>query len=83
MMLCRIVEIIAQSSLYDYSVIGMGIRTNVEGIFPTIDFSALMLQLDQMLMDQRGVRRFAHKYVEGVMSTLVSFIILCCSPFLI
>ena len=33
-------------------------------VFPTVEFSALMLRLDQSLIDQRGLRAFSHNYMR-------------------
>jgi len=32
--------------------------------FPSMEFSALMLRLDQQLVDQRGLRKFSHQYLK-------------------
>ena len=32
--------------------------------FPNMEFSALMLRLDQQLVDQRGLRKFSHNYMR-------------------
>jgi nephrocystin-3 len=33
--------------------------------FPNMEFSALMLRLDQQLVDQRGLRQFSHNYLRS------------------
>lgn len=37
--------------------------------FPTMEFSALMLQLDSSLVDQRGVKKFSHDYLKDAVTS--------------
>ena len=37
--------------------------------FPGMEFSALMLRLDQQLVDQRGLRKFSHVYMKTAVET--------------
>jgi tetratricopeptide (TPR) repeat protein len=41
----------------------------VGGSFPNMEFSALMLRLDQQLVDQRGLRKFGHNYLRQAVET--------------